>query len=530
MKTHSLFLKTLAILVVLVAALGVAVVVTSSQRIDQMLTEQYVSKGIAIAESIAGSSVEVLLYRDSSTVQATIDQYLNIQGVAYVFVEDRKGDIISHTFAPSIPDSVRHLKGDRHKSTNRLVAGEGIGECIDVTAPLLAGEVGFVHVGMDRQLIHAAIRAAIVEQVAMMSAILFIGLLAAYFLVKKITQPLNQLTDYARELADDDSMTAKAADDALAPIAASRDEVGQLAQAFRHMVQEVSRRELGLRLAEETLRRSESHFRSLIENVTDIILKVNAEGNAGYVSPSVRQVLGFEPDHFLTHNLLDLVHASDLDRVKETFGQACRQTESIGGVEFRLQHQDGSYRLVDASFNNLLADPSVQSLIVTLRDITEHRRTEELWRIADENQRLVAAIPSILIKLDNEGRVTKWNPAAEETFMVAAAAAVGVPLDALANALEAEQLTASIRDSMAARRHVSLDDSSFTRPDGIRRHLNISITPIFGPDGGPQGALLLGTDTTERRNLETQLANSQKLESIGQLAAGIAHEINTPIQ
>ena len=450
MKTHSLFVKTLAILVALAAALGVAVVVTSSQRIDHMLTEQYVSKGTAIAESIAGSSVEVLLYRDSSTVQATIDQYLSIQGVAYVFVEDRQGDIISHTFAPSIPDSVRHLKGDRHKSTSRLVAGEGIGECIDVTAPLLAGEVGFVHVGMDRQLIHAAIRAAIVEQIAMMSAILFFGLLAAYFLVKKITQPLNKLTNYARELADDDSMTAKAADDALAPIAGRLDEVGQLAQAFRHMVQEVSRRELGLRLAEETLRRSESHFRSLIENVTDIILKVNAAGNAAYVSPSVRQVLGFEPEQFLTHNLLDIIHASDLDRVKETFGQACRQTESIGGVEFRLQHQDGSYRLVDASFNNLLADPSVQSLIVTLRNITEHRRTEELWRIADENQRLVAAIPSILIKLDNEGRVTKWNPAAEETFMVAADAAVGVPLDPLANVLEAAQLTASIRDSMAA--------------------------------------------------------------------------------
>ena len=71
----------------------------------------------------------------------------------------------------------------------------------------------------------------------------------------------------------------------------------------------------------------------------------------------------------------------------------------------------------------------------------------------------------------------------------------------------------------------------FLQTPGWRKSvLAVSITPITGPEGSLEGGLLLATDITDRRDLERQLAHAQKLESVGQLAAGIAHEINTPIQ
>ena len=75
-----------------------------------------------------------------------------------------------------------------------------------------------------------------------------------------------------------------------------------------------------------------------------------------------------------------------------------------------------------------------------------------------------------------------------------------------------------------------LDPVRFKRIDGNDGYLGINISPIFENESELSGYILLAGDITERKALETQLTQAQKLESIGQLAAGIAHEINTPIQ
>src|SRR6185312_11929055 len=102
-----------------------------------------------IAGGIAGSSVEILLFRDESTIQALIDQALEIDGVSYVFVANARGEIISHTFVPDVPQEVRGLEGAKYETVARRIHLPGSGEIIDVASPILAGEVGIVHVGMD---------------------------------------------------------------------------------------------------------------------------------------------------------------------------------------------------------------------------------------------------------------------------------------------------------------------------------------------------------------------------------------------
>ncbi len=152
-------------------------------------------------------------------------------------------------------------------------------------------------------------------------------------------------------------------------------------------------------------------------------------------------------------------------------------------------------------------------------------------RVHEENRRLLASIPSILISIDVGGRITEWNPAAEITFGIPAATARGKKLARLSIAWSDKQLDQAAQSCLASRRPFNLDNFPFQRPDGNAGFLSISITAVAGKDEScPQGLLLLCTDVTERRSLETQLAHAQKLESIGQLAAGIAHEINTPIQ
>jgi PAS domain S-box-containing protein len=151
-------------------------------------------------------------------------------------------------------------------------------------------------------------------------------------------------------------------------------------------------------------------------------------------------------------------------------------------------------------------------------------------RLHEENQRLLASVPLILIGFDNDGRVTKWNQAAEAILGVGAGAAVGTTVEDLSIPWDAKRVAKRLRECLAERRCTEVKDLVLKRPNEEPAFLNVSITPVSGDDGSPLQALLLGTDMTERRILETQLAQAQKVESFGQLAAGIAHEINTPIQ
>jgi two-component system, NtrC family, sensor kinase len=155
-----------------------------------------------------------------------------------------------------------------------------------------------------------------------------------------------------------------------------------------------------------------------------------------------------------------------------------------------------------------------------------------LHRAHEENEQLLSAISSILIAVDGHGAITKWNHAAEKTFGIAAQSAVGKPFDNCGIQWDSNDLVGRIQGIFEQDQPVRIDDIRFTRFDGKDRVLGLSVSPLKqnDHDGARSGFLLFGADITERKVMEAQLRQAQKLESVGQLAAGIAHEINTPTQ
>jgi PAS domain S-box-containing protein len=165
------------------------------------------------------------------------------------------------------------------------------------------------------------------------------------------------------------------------------------------------------------------------------------------------------------------------------------------------------------------------------QEIEERKRVEAALRNANsEIAQLIASLSSILIVLSPDLQVVHWNPSAHKVFDIPKEDAAGVHLDKLGIQWQFDPVAKGIEHCKTDGLPKYLDPIRFKRCDGTDGYLGLNISPIYESDVQLSGFIILGGDITERKALENQLSQSQKLKSIGQLAAGIAHEINTPIQ
>lgn len=165
------------------------------------------------------------------------------------------------------------------------------------------------------------------------------------------------------------------------------------------------------------------------------------------------------------------------------------------------------------------------------QEIAERGRMQaELSEAHREIETFLHSIPCILIEISTEGTIKRWNTLAESILHIQAEEALGRKISECSIAWEFEKVNGAINLCVTRHRPERLNEVRFTRSNGMDGMLDLIFNPVNDEMASGAGLIILGTDITEYKLLERQLAQSQKLESIGQLAAGIAHEINTPTQ
>lgn len=157
-------------------------------------------------------------------------------------------------------------------------------------------------------------------------------------------------------------------------------------------------------------------------------------------------------------------------------------------------------------------------------------KQEEIARLHMRTTRLLGSIPTFYLSLDRHDVVRDWNSAAERTFSISSADAIGRSLFKLGLQLSWERLLTAIAAARDKRQDTRLVELPYKNHDGEVRYLDMAIAPIRGDECEEEGTLLMGEDITARVQIATQLQHAQKLESLGQLASGLAHEINSPMQ
>jgi PAS domain S-box-containing protein len=200
-------------------------------------------------------------------------------------------------------------------------------------------------------------------------------------------------------------------------------------------------------------------------------------------------------------------------------------------VVIRYQHRNGSWIHVEATgtlLRNAAGNPD--GFVVVSRLIEERLQAERKVREAHaETELFLRSIPSILIGLDAEGRITRWNLTAGKTLGLQDDRALGRPIyDCGVHWLHPD-IQSEVARWLATENSLKCDDLGCER-HGQSRFLSLLVHRIPAHENELSGFIVTGDDVTRRKYLEDQLRQAQKLEAIGQLAAGIAHEINTPTQ
>jgi two-component system cell cycle sensor histidine kinase/response regulator CckA len=174
------------------------------------------------------------------------------------------------------------------------------------------------------------------------------------------------------------------------------DDEGQYVGALA-MVTDVTRR----RQAEEALRRSEVWFRSLIEGAQDLIAVVLPDGTFRYASPSFERILGHRPSDLVGRLAFDFVHPDDRESVVRVFREGVHEPEAVRALQYRCQHKDGTWRLIDGIGRNLSDDPVVGGVVINGRDATERVLLEAQFRQAQKMEALGRLVGGVAHDFNN---------------------------------------------------------------------------------------------------------------------------------
>ncbi|MBD3277579.1 MAG: PAS domain S-box protein [Candidatus Aegiribacteria sp.] len=289
--------------------------------------------------------------------------------------------------------------------------------------------------------------------------------------------------------------------------------------------------ESGVRGPSDEIARSDSRYRNLVEkSLQGLVIAQDDPVRISFASEPMYEICGYTPEELTgmdQNRIVDLIHPDDRKQFFETFKKRISGEDPPSRSEYRIMHSDGELRWV-ALYSTLTeyeGEPATQTVFL---DITESKQALEALRESEEKYRTVVEKSNDAIIIHRDGIVVFANKKAMELTGYTLKEFLGKSVLDYVSDESRPLIIKNMTDRISGFGAPEVYNIEVVASDGSAIPVELNISQIHYD--GHQAYLVIFHDLSERMELEDQLRQAQKMDAVGQLAGGVAHDFNNILQ